>query len=315
MRIGIQPANSGPHATPAFITEVAETADRLGYHSCLITDHVVLPVEYASPYPYHPSGRMAVGPDADYYEPLSLIAYLAGRTRRIRLGTSVLIAAYRHPLVVAKQLACLDALSGGRIVIGLGTGWLREEFEALGAPPFAERGAVTDEVIEIFRRVWRTQPVSFQGRYFSFPPVGVMPKPVQPGGIPILIGGESRPAIRRAVRLGDGWHPFKLPPEDLAVRLRYLREQAQAIGRDLGAFTISLRLGLRLTAGPTERRPGEEPWKCLVGTPEQVAADLEAYRALGVHEVVFDFRTCSEDETRQTLELGVKLMELVAAPA
>ncbi len=315
MRIGIQPANSGPHATPAFIAEVAETADRLGYFSCLVTDHVVLPVQYTSPYPYHPSGRMAVGPDADYYEPLSLIAYLAGRTRRIRLGTSVLIAAYRHPLVVAKQLACLDALSGGRIVIGLGTGWLKEEFEALGAPPFAERGAVTDEVIEILRRVWRDQPASFQGRYFTFPPVGVMPKPVQPGGIPILIGGESRPAIRRAVRLGDGWHPFKLPPDDLATRLAYLRAQAEQMGRDLSNFTISLRLGLRLTTGPTERRPAEEPWKCLVGTPEQVAADLAVYRKLGVHEVVFDFRTCSEDETRQTLELGVKLMELVAAPA
>ena len=306
MRIGIQPANSGPQATPALLTELAELADRLGFDSLQVTDHVVLPVEYSSPYPYHPSGRMAVGPDADYYEPLSLLGYLAGRTRRIRLGTSVLIAAYRNPVVTARQLACLDVLSGGRIVIGLGAGWMAEEFAALGAPPFAERGAVTDEVIQVFRTIWRDQPASFNGRYYSFPPVGAMPKPVQPGGIPILIGGDSRAAIRRAVRLGDGWQPFKLPPADLEAKLAYLREQAQQHGRDLSGFTLSLRLGLRLTAGPTERRPAEEPWQTLVGTPEQVAGNLAVYQRLGVDEAVFDFRTCSPEETRETLHLAAE---------
>lgn len=304
MRIGMQPANSGPQATPALITEATELADTLGFDSCLITDHVVLPVEYTSPYPYHPSGRMAVGADADYYEPLSLIGYLAGRTRRIRLGTSVLIAPYRNPVVTAKQLACLDVLSGGRIVIGLGVGWFAEEFAAVAAPPFAERGAVTDEVIEVFRRIWRDQPASFSGRYFRFEPVGAMPKPVQPDGIPILIGGHSRAAIRRAARLGDGWQPFKLTPEELAAGIAYLREQAKAHDRDPAAITISLRLGLRLTGGPTERRAAEEPWKTLVGTPAQVTDDLAAYQRLGVDEVVFDFRTCSPDETRETLHLA-----------
>ena len=306
MRIGIQPANAGPQATPAFITEVAELADSLGFDSLLVTDHVVVPVQIESRYPYNATGRFAASPDTDYYEPFSLIGYLAGRTRRIRLGTSVLIAAYRNPVVTAKQLACLDALTGGRIVIGLGAGWMAEEFAALGTPPFAERGAATDEVIEVFRRIWRDQPASFSGRLYSFQPVGVMPKPAQPGGIPILIGGDSRPAMRRAVRLGDGWQPFKLPPEVLEERLTYLREQAERHGRDLSGFTISLRLGLRLTSGPTDRRPDEEPWKALVGTPAQVADDLAVYEKLGVTEVVFDFRSCTPEETRETLHLAAE---------
>lgn len=306
MRIGTQPANSGPQATPEILGEFAELAERLGFDSLLVTDHIVLPVEYASPYPYDASGRMRVGPDADYYEPLSLIGFLAGRTRRIKLGTSVLIAAYRNPVVTARYLACLDRLSGGRLVIGLGAGWMAEEFAAVNAAPFAERGAVTDEVIEVYRTIWRDQPASFEGRYFRFPPVGANPKPVQPGGIPIYIGGESRPAIRRAARLGDGWQPFKLSPEELEPRLAYLREQAGRHGRDLSGFTVSLRSGLRLTSGPTERRPGEEPWKALVGAPEQVVDALAAYQRLGVHETVFDFRTCSPDETRETLHLAAQ---------
>jgi len=306
MRIGMQPANSGPQATPAFITEVAQLADQLGFDSLQVTDHLVMPLEIESPYPYSADGRFAGRPNTHYFEPLSLIGYLAGCTRRIRLGTSVMIAAYRNPVVTAKYLACLDVLSGGRLVIGLGVGWMAEEFTALAAPPFAERGAITDEVIEIFRRIWRDQPAAFAGKYFSFPPLGVMPKPLQPGGIPILIGGHSRPAIRRAVRAGDGWQPFKLLPEQLAAGLARLREEAKRQDRDLDGFTVSLRLGLRLSEKPTERRAAEEPWKTLVGTPAAVAADLAVYERLGVDEVVFDFRTCSPEEVLETLHLAAQ---------
>ena len=305
MRIGMQPANSGPKATPDAITEEAELADRLGFDSLQVTDHVVVPVEINSRYPYNPTGRFAASPDTDYYEPISLLGYLAGRTRRIRLGTSVLIAAYRNPVVTARQLACLDQLTGGRLVVGLGVGWMAEEFAVLDAPPFAERGAATDEVIAVFRAIWGEQPASFDGRYYRFPPVGAMPKPVQPGGIPILIGGDSRPAIRRAARLGDGWQPFKLPPDELAPRLTYLREQAERADRDLSGFTVSIRLGLRLGRALLERREGEESeWGTLVGTAEQVLEVLGVYARLGVTEAVFDFRTCSPDETQETLHLA-----------
>ncbi|HEY7293592.1 MAG TPA: LLM class F420-dependent oxidoreductase [Dehalococcoidia bacterium] len=304
MRIGVQPVNSGPLATPAYISEIAELADELGFDSLQVTDHLIMPVEYSSPYPYHPSGRMAAGPDDAYFEPLGLIAFLGGRTRRIRLGTSVLIAPYRHPVVTAKFLAGLDQLTGGRLVLGVGVGWMAEEFAALGAPPFAARGAVTDEIIQIWRTLWRDQPASFAGRFFQFAPLGMMPKPAQTGGIPIYIGGMSRPAIRRAARLGDGWQPFKLTPPELEAGLAALREQAAAIGRNLDGFEISLRLGLRLSPRATERRAAEEPWKALVGTPAEVVRDLETYARLGVTETVFDFRSCSAEETRETLRLA-----------
>ncbi|MGH2585024.1 MAG: LLM class F420-dependent oxidoreductase [Dehalococcoidia bacterium] len=303
----MQPANSGPKATPAAITADAELADRLGFDSLQVTDHVVVPLEIASPYPYNATGRFAASPDIDYYEPISLIGYLAGRTQRIRLGTSVLIAGYRNPVVTARQLASLDQLSGGRIVIGLGAGWMAEEFVALQSPPFEARGTITDEVIQVFRAIWRDQPASFEGKYFRFPPLGAMPKPAQPGGIPIIVGGNSRPAIRRAARLGDGWQPFKLPPDELRPCLAYLREQVERAGRDLAGFTTSLRLGLRLGTRPLERRAGEEEeWKTLVGTPDQVLASLTTYARLGVTEAVFDFRSCSPEETRETLQLAAE---------
>jgi probable F420-dependent oxidoreductase len=306
MRIGMQPATSGPQATPEAITATAELADRLGFDSLQVTDHVVIPLTIESRYPYHPSGQMRMGPDADYFEAISLLGYLAGRTRRIRLGTSVLVAAYRNPVVTARQLACLDVLSGGRMLLGVGVGWMAEEFAAVGAPPFGERGAVTDEVIEVLRCLWRDQPAAYSGRFFSFAPVGAMPKPAQPNGIPILIGGNTKPAIRRAARLGDGWQPIKISPDELSARLGYLREQAALHDRDLSAFSVSLRMGLRLSHSHTQRRDGEDRWGVLAGAAEQVADDLAAYEKVGVTEMVFDFRTCSPEETTATLHLAAE---------
>jgi len=303
MKFGMQPPNSGPFATPEFITELAELGDQLGYDSLQVTDHIIIPAEIRSRYPYNATGVMAAHPENDYYEPISLLAYLIGRTRRIRLGTSVLILPYRNPILAAKQLACMDQLSGGRIVLGVGVGWMEEEFRILGSPPFAERGAVTDEYIQTFRRIWREGTTALTGRYTSAPEIGVNPRPAQPGGIPIIVGGITRPAIRRAARLGDGWQPFKLTPDELIAGLNYLRAQAQRSGRDLSGFTISLRLSLRMTREPAERRPDEEPWKTLVGPARDVLTHLRTYRDLGVTEVVFDFRTCRPEEMRETLRL------------
>jgi probable F420-dependent oxidoreductase len=303
MKIGLQPPNSGPHATPEFMTELAELGDQLGYDSLQVTDHILVPSQVNSRYPYNATGVFASRPETDYYEPISLLAYLIGRTRRIRLGTSVLILPYRNPLLVAKQLACMDRLSGGRMVLGVGVGWMEEEFRILDAPSFAERGAVTDEYIEGFRRIWREGTTTLEGRYIHTPEIGVNPRPAQAGGIPIIVGGVRRPAIRRAARLGDGWQPFKLPPDELITGLNYLRAQARRSGRDLRGFTVSLRLGLRMTREPTERRPEEEPWKTLVGPARDVLQHLRTYRDLGVTEVVFDFRTCRPDEMRETIQL------------
>jgi probable F420-dependent oxidoreductase len=302
VRIGLQPATGGPAADLALIERVAALADDLGFDSVQLPDHVVLPVDVASRYPYHPSGRFWANPDDDYFEPLSLLGYLAGRTRRVRLGTSVLVAPYREPVATGKQLACLDVLSGGRLVVGVGTGWLAEEFRVLGSPPFELRGRATEEVIEIFRRLWRDQPVSFDGEIYAFPAVGAMPKPLQPGGIPILLGGNSKRAVDRAVRLADGWQPFRLSPDELAPALALLRERAAAAERDLADFTVSLRLGLRVTSEEPDARPNEDGWNVLVGLPDRVADQIGAYGALGVDELVFDFRTCSPAETVESIE-------------
>jgi probable F420-dependent oxidoreductase len=304
MRIGVQPLTGGPAAAPGAIRAFAQLADELGYDSLQVPDHVVVPVGPTTPYPYHPSGKMGVEPDDDFYEPLSLIGYLLGLTRRLRIGTSVLVAPLRDPLATAKQLACLDVLSDGRVTVAVGVGWLEEEFAALRAPSFRRRGKATDEVIEIFRRAWREHPVEFHGEIYSFGPVGVSPKPAQPGGIPILVGGNSEAAIDRAVRLGDGWQPLKLSPAELEAGLAHVRAAAARHGRSLDGFSLSLRLGLRIAAEATERRPGEDEGKVLVGTVDEVAAQLRAYEALGVGEAVFDLRTCAPAEVERTLELG-----------
>jgi len=305
MRIGLQPPTSGPLATAAFITELAEMADGLGYESLHVTDHVVVPTDVNSRYPYNAAGVLPAGPDDPYFEPISLLSYLAGCTERIRLGTSVLVLPYRNPVLVAKQLGCIDALSGGRIFIGVGTGWMEEEFKILGAPPHAERGAITDEYIEVLRTIWREPRPQFAGKYSSFPPLGANPKPVQPAGIPILVGGNTRPAIRSAARLGDGWIPLKLAPDSLTSGLQYLRRKAREYGRDPRGLELSLRLGLRMVKGAAERRPGEEdPYTTLVGAARDLMGTLRTYRDLGVTEIAFDFRTCrSADEIRETVQL------------
>ncbi len=304
MKIGLQPPTSGRFASPALIAELAELADGLGYASLHVTDHVVVPAQVDSRYPYNASGVLPATSHDPYFEPISLLGYLAGHTRRIRLGTSVLVLPYRQPVVAAKQLACIDALSAGRLFLGIGAGWMEEEFRILGAPPYAERGAITDEYIEVFRTLWREDVPQFSGHYVHFPPVGAQPQPAQRPGIPILVGGNTRPALRRAVRLGDGWMPIKLPPDLLAAGLRYLRDRAQETGRDLDGFQVSLRLGLRMTAGPTECRESEADPTTLVGPAQAIIRSIQAYRDLGVTEIAFDFRTCAnEDEIRETVRL------------
>src|SRR5262249_20783396 len=146
----------------------------------------------------------------DYLEPLAMMAYLARATSRIRLGTSVLVVPYRHPLLVAKMLATIDVLSKGRVILGAGVGWLREEFEAVGAPAFEARGTVTDEALGLMRAAWTTDPVSFHGRHYKVDEIHALPKPVQRGGIPVWIGGHTEAALQRTGRLGNGWHPIGL---------------------------------------------------------------------------------------------------------
>jgi probable F420-dependent oxidoreductase len=293
VEFGFSLPGRGPLATPEQILKLATRADTLRYASIFVTDHVVLPASMArSIYPYAASGKLPGGSDQDYLDPLALLGWLAHATRTIRLGTSVLVVPYRNPLVTAKILATIDRLAKGRLILGAGVGWLREEFEAVAAPPFEERGRVTDEYLTLMRTAWTTDPVSFEGRYYRVKDVHALPKPAQAGGIPIWIGGHTDAAIQRAATVGDGWHPLALRPPDLllpdefAVKAEAFRAAARRAGRDPKALTLSLRVTMDVRS-PRQKAPGgDRPF--FQGHAAEVLEDIRRYAALGVSHFVFD---------------------------
>ena len=273
--------------------KIALRADSLRYASVFVTDHVVLPVSAArSIYPYAPTGHFPGGPRQDYLDPLAMLGYLARATTRVRLGTSVLVIPYRHPLVVAKTLATIDVLSGGRVILGAGVGWLREEFEALGAPPFEARGAVTDEYLRVMRLAWTTDPVTFDGRHCRVDAVHALPKPAQRGGIPVWIGGHTPAAVRRAATLGDGWHPIglrppaTLTPDEYGASVKQLHAWAAEAGRDPASITLTFRAPMEVRSSRAKAPAGDRP--LFQGTAAEVLGDLRRYEALGVSHIVFD---------------------------
>jgi probable F420-dependent oxidoreductase len=310
VEFGISLPGRGPLAKPDQVLTIAAKADALGYASIFVTDHVVLPASMArSVYPYSATGQLPGGAAQDYLEPLAMLGCLSRVTKRARLGTSVLVIPYRHPLVTAKILATIDQLSGGRVILGAGVGWLREEFEALGAPPFEERGPVTDEYLRFMRATWTTDPVNFSGRYVSVSNVHALPKPVQAGGIPVWIGGHTDAAVRRAATLGDGWHPIALRPPGLlfpdayAKRVQQIETWAREAGRDPRAITLSVRVPMEVRPKRLKPPAGERP--LFQGTAEQVIGDIRAYANAGVTHFVWDF-------TNQDLRLVVGNLERFA---
>jgi probable F420-dependent oxidoreductase len=293
VEFGFSLPGRGPLARPDLLLKLSVAAESLGYSSLFVTDHVVLPASAArSVYPYAASGKLPGGAAQDYLEPFSLLAYLAHATRRITLGTSVLVIPYRNPLVTAKMLATIDVLSGGRIILGAGVGWLREEFEALAAPPFEARGAVTDEYLRLMRAVWTTDPVTFEGRHYAVRDVHALPKPAQRGGIPIWIGGHTDAAVRRAGALGDGWHPIALRPpgllfpDEYADKAEAVRAAAREAGRAPESIALSVRVPMEVRARGRAAPAGERPF--FQGTADEVAGDIERYAAAGVTHFVFD---------------------------
>ncbi len=290
MQFGFSLPGRGPLARPDVLVKLAERADALRFSSLFVTDHIVIPTSYRSTYPYSPTGKAAGDWGQGYLEPLALMSYLAGATSRIRLGTSVLVVPYRNPVTTAKMLATLDVMTGGRVILGAGVGWLREEFEALGSPPYAERGKVTDEYIRLMRECWTREPVEFSGAYYRLPPVSVLPKPVQKGGIPVWIGGHTDSALRRVGETGDGWHPIghrapaMLFPDEYAEKVSIIHGWARKAGRDPKEITLSFRVPMDVTSSrtkTTERIP-------FRGPAGQVIEDIRSYQALGVTHFVFD---------------------------
>jgi probable F420-dependent oxidoreductase len=293
LEFGFALPGRGPLAAPDVVLKIAAKAEALRYSSVFVTDHVVLPASTAgSVYPYSTTGQFPGGSRQDYLEPLTMLGYLAHATRRIRLGTSVLVVPYRNPLVTAKMLATLDTLSKGRLILGAGVGWLREEFVALAAPPFEERGRVTDEYLRLMRLAWTKDPVTFEGRYYRVHDVHALPKPAQAGGLPIWIGGHTEAALRRVAALGDGWHPIiqrgpvTLDPDEYAMRVKQLHGWARKAGRDPASITLTLRVPMDVR--PRQAKAPAGPRPRFQGTPPEVAGDVRQYQTVGVTHFVFD---------------------------
>ncbi len=241
--VGVTLPNYGPLAGPEALARLARRAEALGFDSVWVADHLVAPADSDSIYPF--DRRAQPGPArldglVEFYEPLITLAYVAAVTQHIRLGVSVYVVPYRNPVVTAKLVATLDALSGGRVIFGVGVGWLREEFRALGADP-SRRGRVTDEYLEICRRLWRDDVASFSGTHYELPPVRSGPKPVQRPWPPIWVGGNSTAALARAVALGDGLHLIDLAPDEIAPINERLAARLHAARRERSAFSLSLR--------------------------------------------------------------------------
>jgi len=292
MRYGFYLPTRGQTATPEALETLVQRAEALGFSSVMIADHVVFPVSINSKYPYTVTG--AFPGQGDALEQLSLMAFIAGKTRTLRLVSSVMIVPHRNPVVTAKMLATIDVLSHGRVTVGVGVGWLREEFQALGAPDFDRRGTVSDEYIRIMKTLWTECPASFRGRYYTFEALQCLPAPVQKPHPPIWVGGHSPAALRRAARLGDGWHPvganpaIPLRPPELSAALDELRRLTEAEGRDPSRLTISYKAPVYDPAQPLDVRTGER--RPFSGSPGEVESDIVAFARLGVSEIVFDFR-------------------------
>ena len=289
IKFGFSLQGRGALADRETITTVAARADALDYDSIWVTDRLLIPVNTTAVYPYSESGALPIGPDEPWLEPLTALTYLAAVTRRIRVGTSVLVIPYRNPVITAKALATLDYLSGGRVILGAGAGWLIEEFEIAGAP-FEQRGAMTVEYLRVMKAIWTGPRVAFEGRFIRIPESGgVRPHPVQRPHIPIWIGGHSDAALRRVVEIGDGWHPLglrppvRLDPAEMTERITTLRGLAAGAGRNPKDITISFKAPLRLD---DRAGAGSPP---LAGPPAKIAEDVAAYVAAGVEHFVFDF--------------------------
>ena len=238
MDFGIVFANTGPFSQPDAAASFALAAEAAGFESLWTVEHVVVPKGYESTYPYDPSGRMPGGEDMAIPDPLIWLSYVAAATSAIRLATGILIVPQRNPVVLAKELATLDMMSGGRLELGIGVGWLEEEFDAIGVP-FAGRGARTDEYVAAMRALWSERPASFHGEHVDFTDCILLPAPVA-GTIPIHVGGHTEVAARRAGRLGDGFQPLGLDPDTLADRLKVMEQEATQAGRDPAAIELTL---------------------------------------------------------------------------
>lgn len=302
MDLGVFLPISGRAAGPDTLKEAACQAEALGFDSVWTADRIVIPWEIKTSYPYSEGARFIVPPDRPFLEPLTCLAFLSGCTQRILLGMSVLVLPYRHPLYWAKVATTIDQLSKGRLVLGVGVGWMVEEFEALGAP-FQERGKVSDEQLDVLKQLCEEERSSFKGLYYRFDNIAFYPKPYQKPHLPIWVGGEGERAQRRAAAHGDAWFPYfvRITPKELRRRFDNVRQWAADSGRDPDQIRLACCLPIEVGAKPI---PQEEDR--LRGTPQQLGEALMRYQKIGVDHIALQFMVPHHPERIEQIERFAK---------
>lgn len=293
MKIGFNLPNSGPLSATGDMTRLAVEGEAMGFDYLTFTDHVVLPDTKVPGYPYSESGAFYEEAPTERHEQIVGMAYIAAKTSRIRLVAAVLVVPHRPAVLAAKMLATLDVLSGGRLTVGIGAGWLKTEFDAVVTTPFPERGKVTDEYIDAFRVLWTEASPRFDGTYSKFDGIVLEPKPIQKP-LPIWVGGEGPAALRRAARVGDAWYPIGSNNQHLLdthkrleAGIARLRQTTAAAGRDPAAVGVAFRVKRYGAAVPAKASDGDR--RLFSGSEADLIADLRALKAMGVGAIDIDF--------------------------
>ena len=281
MRTGFVLPQVGPAASPEAIIHIAQRAEASGYDSVWVTERLLYPLSPQTPYPATPDGSLP-----EVYkivlDPLAALTFVAAQTKRIAVGTSVLDMPFYNPVMLARQLTTLDILSGGRLRVGLGQGWSKDEYDAIGITPRG-LGKRADEFIQVLKTIWTTDPVEFHGRYFHIPRSIIQPKPTQKPHPPLYLAAFSSGALKRTATLANGWNPTGVPLDGMKQMIAGLMDMAKAAGRDTASFEIVVRANLSITP----KALGKERW-LFSGALEEIKADILAVRALGASELFFD---------------------------
>ena len=319
MDFGFSAPFRGPLANAADLRNIANRAEALGYNVISVSDHLVVPGAIAPNYPYSDTGEFAWTADGsgDCMEQFTLLGWLAAATSTIRLLTSVIVIPHRNPVFMAKSIATTDQLSGGRVILGCGAGWMCEEFEALGLPDFEARGRVTNEYLEAMKVLWTEARASYQGEFVAFNDVAADPKPEQTPHPPIWIGGESGPAMRRAVALGDGWYPFGSNPKfrmDTLEAYTARRDRLFQLAENAGRDPATIQLAYNCAFHSETEKPGTNGGRlAFTGTAEQRAEDIRALAAAGVSTLMINVTSTDRSEMLERMQaFSEEVMPLVA---
>jgi probable F420-dependent oxidoreductase len=281
MRLGFALPNIGSVATAEAVSKAAQRAEALGFDSLWTVERLLYPLKPQTPYPVTPDGLL---PEPYKYalDPLETLTFAAAQTKTIALGTSVLDMPYYNPVLLARRLTTLDFLSNGRLQVGLGLGWSKDEMDAAGAD-MKQRGAMADEFIQVLKAIWTTNPVEFHRKFYHVPKSYINPKPVQRPHPPIYLAAFAPPAMKRLAKMADGWNPVAIPTEGMAQMFDGIKQQAKEAGRDPSSLKMIVRANLDITEKPL----GKER-TIFAGTLEEVKEDLAACSKIGAHEVFLD---------------------------